>query len=79
MGNVALAFPSALLFTPLIAMMSHKLEGVRHSVIMPLALFLSWPPVLILGIFGYYSSYITLVYFPLHLLLCVLWQLKVRR
>ncbi|KAI2488956.1 Gaa1-like [Fragilaria crotonensis] len=78
MGNVALAFPSALLFTPMIAMLSHKPEGVRHSMVMPLVLFLSWPPVLILGIFGYYSSYITLVYIPLHLLLCVLWQLKVR-
>lgn len=78
LGNVALAFPSAVLFTPLIAMLSHELQGVRQSIVMPSILIITWPPVLMLGIFGYYSSYITMVYIPLHLLLCVLWQLKVR-
>jgi glycosylphosphatidylinositol transamidase len=76
LGHVALAFPSALLWSPLIAMLSHRLGGMRLSIAMPLMLAVSWPPVLLLRIFGYYSPYMTLVHLPLHLLVCVLWQFK---
>lgn len=78
LGNVSLAFPSALLFTPLIAMLAHRPQGGRLFVALPLLLILTWPPILMLRIFGYYSQYVTLVYLPLHLLLCILWVFKVR-
>ena len=78
LGNVALAFPSALLFTPLLAMLAHRPHGRRLFMALPLVLILTWPPISMLRIVGYYSQYVTLVYLPLHLLLCLLWVFKVR-
>jgi len=74
LGHVSLAFPSALLWSLLIGMLSHRPQrGVRHTIVLPLLLLITWPPILVQQVFGYYSPYISFVHLPLHLLVSILW------
>lgn len=69
LGHVALAFPTTLLFSLLIAILPRRLPNVVKL----LVCFGTSPPVLVANVFGYYSSYVIFAYLPLHLLLSILW------
>jgi len=80
-GHVSLAYPSALLFTPLIAFPSFnsrnddgKIQGLA-STILRWGVFFSTCPfaLLVPRIFPTYTHYVQYGYLPLHLLASVLW------
>lgn len=70
LGHVALAFPTTLLFSLLIAILPQRR---LPNVVKLLVCFGTSPPVLVANVFGYYSSYVIFAYLPLHLLLSILW------
>lgn len=78
LGHVSLALPSALLWSPLIGMLSHRPATTtsRASVVLPFLLLCTWPPIWVQRVFGTYSIYISFVHLPLHLLVSVLWYMQ---
>jgi glycosylphosphatidylinositol transamidase len=78
LGHVSLALPSVVLWSFVIAMLSHRHKAgggrmFRRAVVLPLLLLLTWPPIWVQQFFGDYSPYVVFVHLPLHLLASVLW------
>ena len=74
LGNVSLAYPSALIWTPLLLCMNHKISN-WHIAPWAVVLLCTCPPVWLLpNAFGSYTLYVSLVYMPLHLLLTMRWH-----
>ncbi|KAL7581534.1 hypothetical protein ACA910_022100 [Epithemia clementina (nom. ined.)] len=81
-GYVALAFPSAVLWTPLIAFPSFSQRRQKRNIVWTM---LSWMSTLLILmatspfvsvvplIFSTFTTYVKFVYIPLHLMLSILW------
>jgi len=72
LGHVSLAYPSALLWTPLILCLNH--ERYFQRLLGAAVLLITWPPLLLVPYpFEVYTPYLCLVYIPLHLLVAMQW------
>lgn len=71
-AHVSLAYPSALLWVPLLSFPSYGdlKTGFLHRTFLLLTVLGTWPPLwLALRVFGSYTDFVRFVYTPLHLLL----------
>ena len=74
LGHVSLAYPSALIWTPLLLCMDHKCSN-WNRVFWAVVLLCTWPPLWLRpNVFDSYPLYVCLVYIPLHLLLTMRWH-----
>lgn len=75
-AHSSLSYPSALLWTPLLAFQSchGQLRKKAPRKLKAAFLFATWPSFrLVPSLFKVYTPYVVVVYTPLHILLCVLW------
>lgn len=76
-GHVSLGYPSALLWSFLVAILPRRSTYFLHKLFWPVVLLLSWPPAIVVSqAFEHYSSSVMLVHFPLHFLSYLLYVLR---
>jgi GPI-anchor transamidase subunit GAA1 len=79
LANVGLSLPLSLLFSPLISiLMNNSQKSIFYSVFIPILLCVTWTPLSTIHLVGYYSPVMTLIYFPLHFSVCILWYMQSR-